>query len=133
MKVINWIAYLFYRFFLVCGKDDWDAKYTAKLFTGVFMGFILIGIMELSICSVNPIYQEVYLTPFCCGILGLVILLFLLWYYWNKWDIRMKDITDTYSSWSKRKQKWMLAIPILADIASFAFGWIAYNIVKYYY
>ena len=42
MKIINWIAYLFYKFFLKCGKDDWDARHTAKLFTGVFVGFILI-------------------------------------------------------------------------------------------
>lgn len=133
MKVINWITYLFYRLFLKCGKNDLDAKYTAKLFTGVFVNLILIGFLCLIICYGHHEYLDIYIIPFNGIILALLVLIFLLWYYWNKWEIRMRTINATYNSWSKKKQKWMLAVPILADIASFAFVLIAYNIVKYYF
>ena len=133
MKIINWIAYLFYKFFLKCGKDDWDARHTAKLFTGVFVGFVLIGVLVLVICINHPEYRELYFTPINAVIIGLLVIAMLDWYYWNRWDARMKDIDAIYNSWSDKKQKWMLAVPILADIISLGILFIAYNIVKYFY
>lgn len=133
MKIINWITYLFYRFFLVCGKDDWDSKYTAKLFSGVFIGFSVMGLVDLIICINHPERQDFYLTPFNGALTAVIILIYQISYYWNKWNIKMKDIAVTYDSWSKRKQKWMLAVPIIADIISYLFCWTAYNIVKYFY
>lgn len=54
MIIFHWNTYLYYNLFLICKKEEWDAKWTAKIFGAIALCFVLSSIITILVNLFAP-------------------------------------------------------------------------------
>lgn len=134
LKFIDWQIFLLYRLMLKYGKEEWDAKFTAKLLSSNPFMWLFWGLYTFSIFIGNPIAED-YVYE---GKINIVILLIGIFFPWGLIELRYRislakriiEYEDIYKSWNRRKQVITLWLPVFFDVIVFILVCIEVQIIK---
>jgi hypothetical protein len=126
MKLLDYTFYLMYRVLLKLGRVDWDAKMGITFLLGLWISFVLIGILSVfGFVGINMFIlfnMIISKTIIWIGLFFLFVLLMYLRYY------KFTDISTIRKSWKQltKKQKTiykvlslfiLITIPVLSFIS----------------
>lgn len=132
MIIFHWNTYLYYNLFLICKKEEWDAKWTAKIFAAIALGFGLTSIITILVNLFAPSLVTFFSNPWTGSVLGLLCLVFVNWYYYGRMEEIMKPIGQRFHSMDKKKQITIGIFHVFLNIMVFVLCFLITQFFKHY-
>lgn len=132
MIIFHWNTYLYYNLFLICKKEEWDAKWTAKIFAAIALCFGLSSIITLLVNLFTPSLVTFFSNPWTGSVLGLLCLVFVNWYYYGRMEEIMKPIGQRFHSMDKKKQITIGIFHVFLNIMVFVLCFLITQFFKHY-
>lgn len=132
MIIFHWNTYLYYNLFLICKKEEWDAKWTAKIFGAIALCFVLSSIITILVNLFAPSLVTFFSNPWTESVLGLLCLVFVNWYYYGRMEEIMKPIGQRFHSMDKKKQITIGIFHVFLNIMVFVLLFLITQFFRHY-